>query len=118
MAFTKGHKPWNKGIHVENAGTFKKGHAPTSFPKGGTIVCGYRYITVSKGKRMYEHRYVMEQYLGRKLEKNEQVHHINYDKLDNRIDNLQLIDPVTHGRESANKRWRNLTKIGGYCGVC
>jgi hypothetical protein len=24
--FKKGHQPWNKGVHVENAGTFKSGH--------------------------------------------------------------------------------------------
>lgn len=39
------------------------------------------------GKKYDEHRYIMEQYLGRKLEQDEVVHHVNEDKTDNRIEN-------------------------------
>lgn len=64
-------------------------YAPIKTMKSGWIQRGYKYISVN-GKRTAEHRYVMEQHLGRPLAKGENVHHINGVKNDNRIENLEL----------------------------
>ena len=45
---------------------------------------------------VYEHRVVMENYLGRRLSEKEHVHHIDGDPRNNLIDNLQVVDSKTH----------------------
>ena len=57
---------------------------------------GYRYIEID-GKAIAEHRLVMQRYVGRPLKAHESVHHVNGDRIDNRIENLELWSS-RHGR--------------------
>lgn len=65
-----------------------------------------KYSYYKDGKRYFEqeHRHIMEEYLGRKLNKNEVVHHINGNKIDNRIENLQIMDKREHARMHSSQQ--------------
>ena len=58
----------------------------------------YRRIKLKDGTTRDEHRLKMEQALGRRLLRWEFVHHINGDKSDNRLENLQVMSAREHGQ--------------------
>lgn len=88
--------------HGDPSIVHRGGEKDTRWKGGRTATsAGYIYVWVDKDDPMYvmtkngknyalEHRLVLARSLGRPLEPHETVHHINGDRSDNRIENLQL----------------------------
>jgi predicted nucleic acid-binding Zn ribbon protein len=73
----------NKNFYIDENG-YKKIRLPS-------------HPNATKSGYIFEHRFVMSQALGRPLRKDETIHHINGDRLDNRLENLELRDGA-HGQ--------------------
>jgi hypothetical protein len=73
----------------------------------------YRKVKVN-GKTRQLSRHLMEQHLGRRLDRAELVHHKNHDKLDDRIDNYELTNAQAHSQHHNQKH--PITKPCVICG--
>lgn len=66
-----------------------------SFTNGFIRSDGYRELSV-RGRKVLEHRYVMEQHLGRRLTRWESVHHKDGNKTNNDLGNLEVLSLREH----------------------
>ena len=95
--------------------TWKRKNPNKRAYKAKIFVSGYYYLympshtnAIKKGRYNAEHRYVLEQKIGRLLTNKEVAHHLNGDKSDNRTENLELITFNNHSKHHAKSRKRNL----------
>lgn len=89
----------NECFYISKRGPKPEKRKPITWsinPRG--YVAGKIWISETKQKNIKQHRWVMEQHLGRKLSKDEDVHHINGVKTDNRIENLQILSHSDHSK--------------------
>jgi len=71
----------------------------------------HRYKTMTiNGKSVRIHRHLMETHLGRKLNSQEHVHHINGDPFDNRLENLMVLWNGDHQRIELRERGHSKRK--------
>lgn len=76
----------------------------------------YRKIYLANGQKVYEHRLIASQMLGRLLVEGEVVHHLNGDILDNRPENLEVCK--SHGRHTAQYHRAPTNRVYFKCETC
>ena len=85
--------------------------------KGYILVCIHDHPNSDSLGYVMEHRLVKEIEIGRFLDQHKSVHHKNGIKHDNRISNLEIIDPVDHtrlhhiGATRSSKTRKNMSEV-------
>lgn len=90
-------------------------------PGEGSLHQGYLMLTIN-GRNIFEHRLVWEKHNG-KIPKGMIIHHINGNKLDNRIENLQAVSRADHVKIHFPKRMASChpekeNHAHGLCKLC
>jgi hypothetical protein len=104
--FKKGHIPWNKnkkGIHLSKKTEFKKGCKSIRWKPVGTITkridkngtprMWIKIENPSKWIELYRFNWLQS---GRKFKKNYCIHHVDFNSLNDDIENLQLVSRSEH----------------------
>lgn len=79
---------WGDPNYGKTKGKYQK--KKKANPSGYIVWYDPKCVHANSQGWVYEHRYVMGEHIGRRLTKEENVHHLNGDRSDNRLDNLEL----------------------------
>ena len=91
-----------------NSGQVKKGQRSIAWKGGTKIEFGYLYIWIND-RYVRTHRYIVEKQLGRKLTRDEVVHHIDHNKTNNHLSNLKVMSKTDHARYHSKKKYDEKT---------
>ncbi len=86
-------KQADKGTENVRKNGSTKGYA---MERGYVVIWNPKHPMARKNGYVLEHRLIMAEHLGRVLEEHEHVHHIDGNRLNNRIENLELVDRRDH----------------------
>lgn len=79
-------------------------------PKGYVLIWEPEHPNKSMKGWHFEHRIMVERILGRYLTREEHVDHINQQKADNRLENLQVLSPSAHSVKTWQDRVSDLSE--------
>ena len=84
-------KPQEIFCDFENGFIYRRLKKFNTYKRVGSNSTGYLLFQL-KGKTVYNHRYLYEQYHNIKLKPDEHINHINHNTQDNRISNLEVVN--------------------------
>ena len=88
------------------------GYGHTKMQNGGYVLAYVpKHPHAHKDGYVMLHTVLMERAIGRYLNENEVVHHVNHNKADNRLENLRLMDKKEHMSMHMKERWNDLSIV-------
>ncbi len=85
------------------------------------VATGYYMLVLGRSNERLFHVFLMEEHLGKPLPKGYEVHHIDGNKHNNNIENLELVTRKEHCRKHADLRLKAYGGVPGrdkYCADC